>query len=102
CLYVRREVMHLVCPLIHGGGQEWQKRSGTLNVPGIVGMGEAMRLAIKDFHEENHRIKILRDRLLKNLRVLEGVHVNGTLNQRVCGNLNISFSGIDGEELVLA
>lgn len=101
-LYMRREVMDLVCPLIHGGGQEWCKRSGTLNVPGIVGMGEAARLAILDFHEENARIKMLRDRLLKNLQVLDGVVVNGTLEQRVSGNLNVSFADIDGEELVLA
>lgn len=102
CLYVRRSVMDLICPLIHGGGQEWCKRSGTLNVPGIVGLGEAMRLAVLDFEEENNRIKYLRDRLLNNLQVLDGVHVNGTLLRRVSGNLNLSFDGIDGEELVLA
>lgn len=102
CLYVRRSAMDLICPLIHGGGQEWHKRSGTLNVPGIVGMGEAFRLAIDGFIEENRRIKGLRDRLLQHLRVLDGVHVNGTLKERVSGNLNVSFSGVDGEELVLA
>ncbi len=102
CLYVRREVMDLICPLIHGGGQEWQKRSGTLNVPGIVGMGEAFRLARENFDEENKRIAALRDQLLENLRVLEGIRVNGTLARRVSGNLNISIAGIDGEELMLA
>jgi cysteine desulfurase len=102
CLYIRRKVMELICPLIHGGGQEWHKRSGTLNVPGIVGMGEAARLATLNIDEENTRIRGLRDRLLKNLRVLDGVHVNGTLTKRVSGNLNVSFEGIDGEELVLA
>jgi cysteine desulfurase len=102
CLYVRRSVMDLICPLIHGGGQEWQKRSGTLNVPGIVGMAEAFRIAIIDFDEENRRIKMLRDRLLARLAALDGVHVNGTMEHRVSGNLNVSFSGIDGEELMLA
>lgn len=101
-LYIRRNVIDLVCPLIHGGGQEWCKRSGTLNVPGIVGMGEAARLAVLDFDEENARIKNLRDRLLENLQVLDGIVVNGTLKERVSGNLNVSFEGIDGEELVLA
>lgn len=102
CLFIRRSIMEKICPLIHGGGQEWQKRSGTLNVPGIVGMGEAAFLAVHNFDEENNRIKLLRDRLLNNLRALSGVHVNGTLERRVSGNLNVSFEGIDGEELVLA
>jgi cysteine desulfurase len=94
--------MDLMCPLIHGGGQEWLKRSGTLNVPGIVGLAEAFRLAKANFDEENPRIKNLRDRLLKNLMVLDGIHVNGTMTKRVSGNLNVAFAGIDGEELVLA
>jgi cysteine desulfurase len=102
CLYVRRDIQDLICPLIHGGGQEWYKRSGTLNVPGIVGMGEAAQIAADNFDEENKRIKDLRDRLLKNLMVLYGVSVNGTLTDRVGGNLNVSFAGIDGEELVVA
>ncbi len=71
-------------------------------MPGIVGMAEAFRLATENFTEENTRISGLRDRLLKNLSVLEGVHVNGTMTRRVSGNLNVSFDHIDGEELVLA
>lgn len=102
CLYIRKQIINLIAPLIHGGGQEWYKRSGTLNVPGIVGMGEAFRLARELFVKENQRIKRLRDRLYDNLMVLDGVQVNGTLDERVCGNLNVSFAGIDGEELVLA
>lgn len=100
-LYVKRSVLDLICPLIHGGGQEWHKRSGTLNVPGVVGMAEAVRLAVAEFTEENQRIKSLRDRLLKNLMVLDGVHVNGTMHDRVSGNLNVSFANIDGEVLLL-
>jgi len=102
CLYVKRSVMDLICPLIHGGGQEWLKRSGTLNVPGIVGMGEAARLAVLDFDEENQRIGALRDHLLAQLMALDGVFVNGSLKHRVSSNLNVSISGIDGEELILA
>lgn len=101
-LYVRRAIMDYVCPLIHGGGQEWHKRSGTLNVPGIIGLAEAIRLAVAHFDDENKRIKSLRDRLLANLMVLDGVFVNGTMSHRVCGNLNVSFADIDGEELLLA
>lgn len=101
CLFVRRRVMEQICPLIHGGGQEWHKRSGTLNVPGIVGMGEACRLAAADLAEENRRIGGLRDRLLEYLMVLEGVQINGSMNHRVGSNLHVSFAGVDGEELVL-
>ncbi|HXW52690.1 MAG TPA: cysteine desulfurase family protein [Myxococcota bacterium] len=101
-LYLRRGIFDRICPLMHGGGQEWHKRSGTLNVPGIVGMGEAARLAAHDFIEDDPRIRALRDRLMNNLFVLDGVHVNGTLKERVSGNLNVSFDGIDGEELILA
>lgn len=102
CLYVRKELIESIMPLIHGGGQEWHKRSGTLNVPGIVGMGEAFRLATLDFAQENQRIEQLRDRLWSNLKVLDGVFLNGSLKNRVSGNLNVSFADIDGEELVLA
>lgn len=101
CLYVRRSAMKFICPLIHGGGQEWFKRAGTSNTPAIVGMGEAFYLASLNFFEEDKRIKSLRDQLLGNLRVLEGIMVNGTLNERVSGNLNVSFEGIDAEELLL-
>lgn len=102
CLYIKRSVMDRICPLIHGGGQEWFKRSGTLNVPGIVGMGEACRLAMLDFVEENQRIRQLRDHLLERLMALDGVFVNGTLKERVSSNLNLSIRGIDAEELILA
>ncbi len=101
-LYLRREIFDRICPLMHGGGQEWHKRSGTLNVPAIVGMGETARLAVQDLKEDDTRIRALRDRLLNNLRALQGVHINGTLDERVSGNLNVSFEGIDGEELILA
>jgi len=101
-LYIRKEILHHICPLIHGGGQEWQKRSGTLNVPGIVGLGEAARLAALEMHEEGPRIRLLRDRLLSNLSQLDNIYINGCVKNRIAGNLNISFSGIDGEELILS
>lgn len=101
-LYVKRNIMPMLAPLISGGGQEQNKRSGTLNVPGIVGMGEAVRLCNLGLLQENNDIKILRDRLLDNLMALDGVHVNGSMENRVSGNLNVSFEGIDGEDLVLS
>lgn len=101
-LYVRRELMPRLCPLIHGGGQEWQKRSGTLNVPGVVGLGEAARLASLALGEETNNIRALRDKLWRELQALGDVHVNGAMKERIAGNLNISFGGIDGEELLLS
>ncbi|HXW60177.1 MAG TPA: cysteine desulfurase family protein, partial [Myxococcota bacterium] len=56
-LYVRREIMPLLCPVIHGGGQEWQKRSGTINVPGVVGFGEAAAIANSDLHKDSSNIQ---------------------------------------------
>lgn len=101
-LYISREIIGLLCPLIHGGGQEWHKRSGTLNVPGIVGFGEAAYLAEKNLHEESAHIKSLRDIMWAELKKLDGIYLNGPTDERVAGNLNISFSGIDGEELLLS
>lgn len=100
-LFIRRHVQQKLYPLLHGGGQEWGLRSGTLNVPGIVGLYEAVRLCREGFLEEHERVRSLRDNLWKNLQVLDGVHLNGALAGRVVGNLNVSFEGVDGEELVL-
>jgi cysteine desulfurase len=78
-------------------------RSGTLNVPGIVGMGAAARLARTEGPAESARIAILRDRLLARIDGgLAGVHVNGGLDHRLAGNLNLSFDGVEGEALLLA
>ncbi len=102
CLYIRRSLMDKLLPLIHGGCQEGCKRSGTLNVPGIVGMGEAFKLAVSDMDAENARIRGLRDLLWQNLSALDGIFLNGSFKNRVSGNLNVSVGGIDGEELVLS
>jgi cysteine desulfurase len=101
-LCLSRAVQEQFFPLIHGGGQEWGLRSGTLNVPGIVGLGEAARLAVRDLQGQTLQIKSLRDRLWNNLKTLNGVHLNGSMNNRVAGNLSVAFAGIDGEELLLA
>lgn len=100
-LYVKKHAQEKLHPLFHGGGHEWGMRSGTLNVPGIVGMGEAARIAVDNLEKEVSKISSLRDRLWNNLKALPDIFLNGSL-QRVAGNLNCSFKGIDGEELVLA
>jgi cysteine desulfurase len=91
-----------LAPLICGGGQERGIRSGTLNVPGIVGLGAACAIARREMAEEGARLRQLRDRLLAGLRArLDGVTVNGSLEHRLPHNLHVSFGGIDAESLVI-
>ncbi|HEY9150082.1 MAG TPA: aminotransferase class V-fold PLP-dependent enzyme, partial [Gammaproteobacteria bacterium] len=87
---------------MHGGGHERGMRSGTLATHQIVGMGEAFRIAREEMVEENRRILALRDKLLKGFQDIEEVYVNGDLDQRIAGNLNISFNFVEGESLIMA
>jgi cysteine desulfurase len=99
-LYIRKQTN--LAPLICGGGQERGLRSGTLNVPGIVGLGEACALCQAEMAEENVRLRALRDRLLEGLRAgIEGVAVNGCFERRLCHNLHVSFAGVDGASLMI-
>jgi cysteine desulfurase len=99
--YVRRKPRVRIEPQIHGGGHERGMRSGTLATHQIVGMGEAFRLAQLEMVAENARIRELRDRLWKGLSEIEEVHLNGDLNQRIPGNLNVSFNFVEGESLIM-
>ena len=100
-LYVRSGVK--VAPVIHGGGHEGGMRSGTLNVPGIVGFGKACEIAQNVLPEESCRLAGLRNRLRDRLLAeLDGVVVNGSMEHRLPGNLNISFLNVDGEALMTA
>lgn len=101
-LYVRRKPRVRIEPQIHGGGHERGMRSGTLATHQIVGMGEAFRLAQEEMESETPRLTALRDRLLTGLKDMEEVYVNGDLQQRVSGNLNISFNFVEGESLMMA
>jgi len=101
-LYVRRKPRVRIEPQMHGGGHERGMRSGTLPVHQIVGMGEAYRIAKEDMQEENARILKLRNRLLDGLNDIEEVYVNGDLEHRVAGNLNVSFNFVEGESLMMA
>ena len=102
-LYVRRRRPRVsLAPLIDGGGHERGLRSGTLNVPGIVGFGAAAEICRTELAPEAARIGGLRDRLLAALGDrLDGVTVNGSLEQRLPHNLNVSFAGIEGESLLV-
>jgi cysteine desulfurase len=77
-------------------------RSGTLPVHQIVGMGEAFRIAKQEMAEENARILALRNRLYEGLKDIEEVYVNGDLDHRTAGNLNVSFNFVEGESLIMA
>jgi cysteine desulfurase len=103
-LYVRRKNPRVtLAPLFDGGGHERGMRSGTLNVPGIVGFGRAAVLAERDMDDEAVRLLRLRTRLLDALRArIADVRVNGSLAARLPGNLNVSFPGVDGEALLIS
>ncbi|HEB63669.1 MAG TPA: IscS subfamily cysteine desulfurase [Gammaproteobacteria bacterium] len=101
-LYVRRKPRVRLEAQMHGGGHERGMRSGTLAVHQIVGMGEAFRIAREEMVEENQRIQQLRNRLEQSLMQLEEVYINGDLEHRVAGILNISFNFIEGESLLMA
>jgi len=101
-LYVRRKPRVRLEAQMHGGGHERGMRSGTLATHQIVGMGEAFRIAREEMATENERIRMLRDRLYDGLNDMEEVYVNGDLEHRVAGNLNISFNFVEGESLIMA
>ena len=102
-LYVRRNKRGVkLAAEIDGGGHERGLRSGTLNVPGIVGFGQAAEIARAELSPEARRTVALRDRLLNALLAMtDGMTVNGALDARLPGNLNVSFEGIDGEALLV-
>jgi cysteine desulfurase len=100
-LYVRRKAAAIAAE-IDGGGHERGMRSGTLNVPGIVGFGRAAEIARAEMTGEAERVGKLRDRLLDGLRSIDGVTVNGAKDARLPGNLNVSFDGVDGEALLVS
>lgn len=101
-LYVRRKPRVRLEAQMHGGGHERGMRSGTLPVHQIAGMGEAFRIAREEMASEKVRLEALRDRFLKGIEEMEEVYVNGDLQQRVPGNINVSFNFVEGESLMMA
>jgi cysteine desulfurase len=102
-LYVRRRNPRVqLAAIIDGGGHERGMRSGTLNVPGIVGLGAACEIAQKEMAEESARLRKLRDRLKTGLEAkLDEVYINGSLEHRLPNNLNMSFAYVEGESLLM-
>ena len=103
-LYVRRSRPRVrLAPEMHGGGHEFGMRSGTLNVPSIVGFGKAIAILAAEWQDEAKNMRALRDRLLDKLTSeLDEVTVNGSIEHRLPNNLNISFSFVEGESLIMA
>ena len=101
-LYIRARKPEIqLTPMIHGGGQENHIRPGTLNVPGIVGFGEACELSKTLMFEESERISDLRDKLYRALfNRIDRIYLNGHAEKRLAGNLNISFEFVESEALL--
>jgi len=102
-LYVRRKNPRVqISAIIDGGGHERGMRSGTLNVPGIVGLGKACALAKEEMAQEGAHLAALRDRLRDRIMGrLDEVYINGSMEHRLPGNLNISFAYVEGESLLM-
>lgn len=102
-LYVRRRNPRVqISEQIHGGGHERGMRSGTLNVPGIVGLGKACEICMNEMAGESKRLTELRDHLKQKFESsLDYVHVNGSMEHRLPGNLNMSFVYVEGESLLM-
>jgi cysteine desulfurase len=102
-LYIRRRARVALAPILEGGGQERGLRSGTLNVPGIVGLGRAAEINAAELPAESARLKALRDRLYEALcSTVPGVGLNGSLDRRLPHNLSVHFTGVPAESILLA
>jgi len=101
-LYLSAKAKIKLTPQIHGGGQQRKLRSGTLNVPGIIGLGKACEIAKAEMKTDQERIQKLRDHLEKSLLQIEGSFVNGNTTNRIYNTSNICFSGVNSESLILA
>lgn len=99
CLFIREGVK--IEPLLHGGGHEFGLRSSTLNVPAIVGFGEAAKICKKEMKKEEKKLTKLRDRLIKNVLKIENSHLNGHPKKRLPNNANFWFAFIEGESLIM-
>ncbi|MDP5029506.1 MAG: IscS subfamily cysteine desulfurase [Paraglaciecola sp.] len=101
-LYVSRKPRVRLEAQMHGGGHERGMRSGTMATHQIVGMGEAFHIAKLEMGAENERLMMLRNRLWDGIKDIEAVYINGDLEHRIAGNLNVSFAYVEGESLIMA
>jgi cysteine desulfurase len=101
-LFVRRKPRIRLEAQMHGGGHERGMRSGTMATHQIVGMGDAFRIAKEEMAAENERLLGLRNKLWNGIKDMEAVYLNGDLDNRIAGNLNVSFAYVEGESLIMA
>jgi cysteine desulfurase len=101
-LFVRRKPRIRLEAQMHGGGHERGMRSGTMATHQIVGMGESFRIAKEDMGAENERLMMLRNKLWNGIKDMEAVYLNGDMESRIAGNLNVSFAYVEGESLIMA
>ncbi|MFC4478516.1 cysteine desulfurase family protein [Flavobacterium chungangensis] len=101
-LYVSAKAKIKLSPQILGGGQQRKLRSGTLNIPGIIGLGKTSEIAVNELEKDQNRISLLRDKLEKGLLQFEGSFVNGNIENRIYNTSNICFPGVNSEQLILA
>lgn len=101
-LFVRRKPRIRLEAQMHGGGHERGMRSGTMATHQIVGMGEAFRIAKEEMASENERLMMLRNKLWNGIKDMEAVYLNGDMDSRIAGNLNVSFAYVEGESLIMA
>ncbi len=99
CLFIKKGIR--IEPILHGGGQEIDLRSSTVNVPAIVGFAKACEICKKKMSKENQRLIKLRDKLIKNVLKIRGAYLNGHPKKRLPNNTNFSFSFIEGESLIM-
>jgi len=101
-LYISAKAKIKLSPQILGGGQQRKLRSGTLNVPGIIGLGKASEIAVNELEKDQNRISLLRDKLEKGLLQFECSFVNGNTENRIYNTSNICFPNVNSEQLILA
>lgn len=101
-LYISAEAKIKLSPLLNGGNQQRRLRSGTLNVPGIIGLGKTAEIAVLEIDKHHNRIILLRDQLENGLLKIEGSFVNGNTQNRIYNTSNICFPGVNSEKLILA
>ncbi|KAF2079916.1 cysteine desulfurase family protein [Flavobacterium sharifuzzamanii] len=101
-LYISAKAKIKLSPQILGGGQQRKLRSGTLNVPGIIGLGKASEIAVNELEKDQNRVSLLRNKLEKGLLQFEGSFVNGNTENRIYNTSNICFPNVNSEQLILA
>lgn len=101
-LYISAKAKIKLVPQLHGGDQQRKLRSGTLNIPGIIGLGKASEIALEEMKENQKRIEKLRNKLETGLLQFDGSFVNGSFADRIYNTSNICFPGVNSEQLILA